>query len=272
MVTHLQSSTTKKQPQQRTQQQQLKPQIFSMSCQFFLHNNENKVWTNVFIDTGSSSTILHSKTADELRLQKETRQQVVLEGAHGTDKKLVTQRQQKFQIWKTTNATISNRCMLWKTSMCQNWGSTRETLPESMTTLDTSICQLWIISKAHIWLDRTTLTLSQQWEWKKDHRQHQARVFSNLVGLFLELIQYWMTAKHNIQCIIMFCFAATASNKTMTSSKKLLIGEKQRQCRWDPKPGQVIQKYCLSTRYLSQHAWDNQMDVMKRDISGKTGY
>ena len=35
MVTHLQSSTTKIQPQQRTQQQQLKQQIFSMSCQLF---------------------------------------------------------------------------------------------------------------------------------------------------------------------------------------------------------------------------------------------
>ena len=52
-----------------------------------LHNKENKVRTYAFIDPGSSLTILLSKTADELRLQKETRQQLVLEGANGTDKK-----------------------------------------------------------------------------------------------------------------------------------------------------------------------------------------
>ena len=52
-----------------------------------LQNKENKVGTYAFIDPGSSLTILLSKTADELRLQKETRQQLVLEGAKGTDKK-----------------------------------------------------------------------------------------------------------------------------------------------------------------------------------------
>ena len=52
-----------------------------------LHNKENKVRTYAFIDPGSSLTILLSKTADELRLQKETRQQLVLEGANGTDTK-----------------------------------------------------------------------------------------------------------------------------------------------------------------------------------------
>ena len=43
---------------------------------------------------------------------------------------------------------------------------------------------------------------------------------------FLELIRYWMTAKHNIQCIILLCFAAIASNKTMTSTKKFIIDTK----------------------------------------------
>ena len=52
-----------------------------------LHNKEKKVRTYAFIDPGSSLTILLSKTADELRLQKETRQQLVLEGAIGTDTK-----------------------------------------------------------------------------------------------------------------------------------------------------------------------------------------
>ena len=50
-----------------------------------LHDKENKVRTYAFIDPGSSLTILLSKIADELRLQKETRQQLVLEGADGTD-------------------------------------------------------------------------------------------------------------------------------------------------------------------------------------------
>ena len=49
-----------------------------------LHNKENKVRRYAFIDPGSSLTILLSKTADELRLQKESRQQHVLEGANGT--------------------------------------------------------------------------------------------------------------------------------------------------------------------------------------------
>ena len=52
-----------------------------------LHNKENKVRTYAFIDPGSSLTILLSKRADELRLQKETPQQLVLEGANGTDTK-----------------------------------------------------------------------------------------------------------------------------------------------------------------------------------------
>ena len=51
-----------------------------------LHNQDNKIRTYAFIDPGSL-TILLSKTADELRLQKETRQQLVLEGANGTDTK-----------------------------------------------------------------------------------------------------------------------------------------------------------------------------------------
>ena len=52
-----------------------------------LHNKENKVRTYAFIGPGSSLAILLSKTADELRLQKETRQQLVFEGANGTDTK-----------------------------------------------------------------------------------------------------------------------------------------------------------------------------------------
>ena len=52
-----------------------------------LHNKENKVRTYAFIDPGSSLTILLSKTGDELRLQKETGQRLVLEGANGTDTK-----------------------------------------------------------------------------------------------------------------------------------------------------------------------------------------
>ena len=52
-----------------------------------LHNKENKVRTYAFIDPGSSLTILLSNTAVELRLQKKTRQQFVLEGANETDTK-----------------------------------------------------------------------------------------------------------------------------------------------------------------------------------------
>ena len=54
---------------------------------FILHNKENKVRTYAFIDPGSGLTILLLKTADELRLQRETRQQLVFEGANGTDTK-----------------------------------------------------------------------------------------------------------------------------------------------------------------------------------------
>ena len=63
-----------------------------------LHNKENIIRTYAFIDPESSLTILLSKTADELRLQRETRQQLVLEGATGTDTKFCY----------TTSTEISN--------------------------------------------------------------------------------------------------------------------------------------------------------------------
>ena len=182
--------------------------------------------------------------------------------------KHVTKRQQKFQIRRTMNATISNSYMLWKISICQNCN--RETLPESMTTLDMSICQLWIISKSLYWLDRTTLTLSHQSEWNKGQHQHHVRVFSILVGLFLDHIQYWMTAEHNIQCIILLCFVAVASNQTMTSTMKFLNSGKQRRYRSKSKAKQMIQRFCLPTIYLTQHSWDKRMNVMKQDYTGKT--
>ena len=50
MVTHLQLSTTKKEPQQRKQQQQLKQRNFSMSCQFLY-----TTWKTKFGDTPSST-------------------------------------------------------------------------------------------------------------------------------------------------------------------------------------------------------------------------
>ena len=53
-----------------------------------LHIKENKVRTYAFIDPGSSLTKFLSKAADDLHLQKETRQQLVLEGANGTDTKI----------------------------------------------------------------------------------------------------------------------------------------------------------------------------------------
>ena len=58
--------TTKKQ----TRQQRIKQQIFSMSCQLFYIDKENKIWTNAFVDLESSLTILLSTTAEEHRLQK----------------------------------------------------------------------------------------------------------------------------------------------------------------------------------------------------------
>ena len=82
----MQSSTAKIQPQQRTRQQRLKQQIFSWTCQLS-NNKESKVRTYAFIDPGSSLTTLLLKRAVELRLQKETRQQLVLEGLNGTDTK-----------------------------------------------------------------------------------------------------------------------------------------------------------------------------------------
>ena len=54
---------------------------------FILHNKENKVQTYAFIDLGSGLTIVFLQTADKLRLQKETLQQLVFEGANGTDTK-----------------------------------------------------------------------------------------------------------------------------------------------------------------------------------------
>ena len=52
-----------------------------------LHKKYNKVRTYAFIDPGNRLVILLAKTADELRLQKETRQQLILEEANGTDTK-----------------------------------------------------------------------------------------------------------------------------------------------------------------------------------------
>ena len=109
MVTHLQSSTTKIQPQQRTQQRQLKQRMFSLSCQLFYITRRTKfghtpsstqeaVW-QYFSRRQPMNYVFRKKHVNNLSGREPTEQ----------TQKLVTQRQQKFQIWKTTNATISNR-------------------------------------------------------------------------------------------------------------------------------------------------------------------
>ena len=142
--------------------------------------------------------------------------------------KFYTNRQKKFQIWKTTNATTSNNFTLWKKVNV------------------VSICQLWVISKWQFCLNKTSWTLSRQSDLKKDHRPSSKTCanFSNLVGKFLELIQFCMTAKHKIQWIILLWFATNASNKTMTSPKKSFIGGKHRQYRWNQKANRMIQRFC----------------------------
>ena len=65
-----------------------------MSCQLFYTTKRTKFeYTLSLTHEVLSLTILLSKTADELRLRKETCQQLVLEGANGTDTKF-TQRQE----------------------------------------------------------------------------------------------------------------------------------------------------------------------------------
>ena len=231
-----------------------------------LPNKENKARTYAFLDPLSRSTVLLSKTADEPRLQTRHVNNLAWKEPTVQTLKLVTQGNRKFKnLWRT-NATTSNRYTLWKTSNCQSWGSTRERLPEAMTTLDMSICQLWIFFKSQYWLDRTTLTLPRQSEWNKNNCQHQAQV-PNLIGPFLNLLD---DSKHNIQCIKLLCFAAIALNKTMTPTTNFLIGGNQRKYRWNPEANQMTQRFCLPTKSLTQHAWDKQIDDMKRDFSGKT--
>ena len=119
---------------QRTQQQQLKQQIFYMSCQLFYTTKRTKfehtlsltqeaAW-QYFSRTQLLNYVFRKKHVNNSSWKEPTKQ----------TQKLVTKRPQKSQIWKTTNATISNRYSLWKTSICQSWRSTREIFPGNMTT------------------------------------------------------------------------------------------------------------------------------------------
>ena len=111
------------------------------------------------------------------------------------------------QRFGNPNVIISR--LLEKLINCRppSWGSTRDTLLEGMTIWDMYLCQLCIIFMSWYWLDRTTLSLSHQSELIKDHRQHHLQVFLNLVRLFLDLIECWMTAKRNIHMYhsVLFC-------------------------------------------------------------------
>ena len=80
---------------------------------FILHNKENKVRTYAFIDPGSGLTIVFQKTADKLRLQKETLQQLVFEGANGTDTKAcytTSTEKPKFRSRQTLRPQTDIRC------------------------------------------------------------------------------------------------------------------------------------------------------------------
>ena len=97
----------------------LREQIFSKSSQLFY------ITRSVKIDLGSSLTIFLATTA-------ETRQQFVLEGANGTATKTCYTTNTEIPNLENENATISNKFMLWKTSICQSCCCTRETLPGSI--------------------------------------------------------------------------------------------------------------------------------------------
>ena len=187
-------------------------------------NKANEVQTYAFIDPGSNLTILLSKIADEIRLQKNTRQQLVLEEANGTDTKHVTH-QQKFEIWMMTNATTSNRFILfygkhqfakvdWAPGdIARNYDHLNHV---SMPTLDNHQVTV-LIGQDNIHLISTIRVV------ERPSSAPSASLFK------FGLVLWWMTAKHNILCIILLCFAAVASIKTMTSTKKFLVDGKQRQ-------------------------------------------
>ena len=209
-----------------------------------LHNKENKVRKNAFIDPGSSLTILLSKTADELRFQKETRQQLALEGTNGTATKTCyttstevsnledDKRYNLKQIYVVENINLL-KLREHPGDIARKYDHLRHV---NMPTLDN--LQVTVL------IGQGNINLISGVRVEQGPSLAPKGAFSNLVGLFLDLIQYRMTAKHNIKCIILLCFAAIASNKTRTSTKKFLIGGKQRQFDWNPKPNQMIQKFC----------------------------
>ena len=219
------------------------------------HNKENKVRTYAFIDPGSSLTILLSKTAIELRLQKETCQQLVLEGANGTDTKTCyltpteisnledDERYNRKQINVMGNINMP-KLREHLGDIARKYDHLRHV---NMPTLDN--LQVTVL----IGQDNINLISPIRVEPGPSSRP-SASPFKNLAGLFLDLIQYWMIAKHNIQCTILLCFAAIALNKTLTSMKKFPFGAKPRQNHWKSKANKMIQTFCLPTRYLTQHA------------------
>ena len=153
-------------------------------------------------------------------------------------KNLVTQRQQKVQTWKTPNATTSNMENINLPKLMEHLGDIASKYDHlryvNMPTLDD--LQVTVIIGHNINL------ISPIRVEQGPSSAPSASIFK--LGLFLDIIQYWMTTKQNIQCIIMLCVASIASNKTMTLTKKFLIGGKQRQYRCNPKAKRMIPSFC----------------------------
>ena len=157
MATHLKSSAAKKPPQQKTRQQRLKQQIFSMSCQLFYITRRMKFGHTRSSTQEAARPYFSRRQLMNYAFRKKHVNNFSWKEPTERTRKHVTQHQQKFQIWKTTNATTSNKFVVeninWPKLMehpgdiAKKYDYLRQDSMPTLDNLQVTVC-----------LDKTTLT------------------------------------------------------------------------------------------------------------------
>ena len=92
--------------------------------------------------------------------------------------------------------------------------------------------------------------LFHQSQWKKDHHQHQAQIFSDLVGKFLDRIECWKTAKKQFSVQHTATFGSNCLEQDNDLNEEVSHWCKAGTKLMNPTANRLIQGFCYLTGYI----------------------